>query len=405
MGASLALGVTPHGARAAERIGTPLAPWTPGMLDIHHISTGRGSSALIIGPDGTSAMVDAGAIYESLEFTISPKPDGSRRPGEWLGRYAKRHLRAIGSREIDYFILSHFHGDHMGAVNADLPLAPGGAYRLTGVSDVAQILPIRCFIDRNYPDYAYPLPIIDTDQQNYRAFIEEARKSGKTIERFAVGSKDQIRLLRKPAAFPDFAVRNLAANGEIWTGITDGTRQLYPDLKQVPGNYPTENMCSVALRLNYGLFSYYTGGDLTSSNNFGDDPWRDIETPVARIAGKVDVAVVNHHGYADAAGPGFMRALRPKAMIIQAWDSAHPVVSTLANMTSTRLYPDARDIYATAMKEENRIANRGLAKLASQNGHVVVRVAPGGRSFHIIVTDNGDEQDRVVSVHGPFSSG
>jgi hypothetical protein len=36
--------------------GAPLDPWTPGSLDIHHISTGLGNAALLILPDGTTCL-------------------------------------------------------------------------------------------------------------------------------------------------------------------------------------------------------------------------------------------------------------------------------------------------------------------------------------------------------------
>jgi len=45
---------------AAQSTGEPLPQWTPGTLDIHQISTGRGNAALFILPDGTTLLVDAG---------------------------------------------------------------------------------------------------------------------------------------------------------------------------------------------------------------------------------------------------------------------------------------------------------------------------------------------------------
>src|ERR1044072_2776377 len=44
----------------AQHPGQPLPPWTPGTLDIHQINTGRGNAALLIFPDGTSMLLDAG---------------------------------------------------------------------------------------------------------------------------------------------------------------------------------------------------------------------------------------------------------------------------------------------------------------------------------------------------------
>src|SRR6266851_1474104 len=70
-----------------------LEPWMPGNLDIHHISTGRGNSALLICPDGTSLMVDAGSV-STTKYMVTPRPDASRSSGEWIARYAQRHLSA-----------------------------------------------------------------------------------------------------------------------------------------------------------------------------------------------------------------------------------------------------------------------------------------------------------------------
>jgi len=47
-------------AAGAQQAGQSLPPWTPGTLDIHQINTGRGNSALLIFPDGTSLLLDAG---------------------------------------------------------------------------------------------------------------------------------------------------------------------------------------------------------------------------------------------------------------------------------------------------------------------------------------------------------
>jgi beta-lactamase superfamily II metal-dependent hydrolase len=390
-------------ARSAVAHGAPLPPWQLGMLDIHHISTGRGNCALFILPDGTSAMVDAGELHGEPQFLIDPKPNASRRSGEWMGRYAKRHLGAAGRREIDYFLLTHFHEDHMGWLVPDSPKGPAGAYRLTGVSDVAEIVPIDRFLDRDFPGYSYPAPQTRESALNYIAFINYQRTHGKTVERFKPGSNDQIALLRSSEKFDNFRIQNLVANGEVWTGFGTETRKQFPNLATLkPEDYPSENMCCAALRLSYGKFDYYTGGDLTCADNYGAEPWRDIETPVAQVAGPVEVAVVNHHGYYDADGPGFVRALRPQAFIIEAWDSAHPVVNTLQNMESKLLYPADRDIYATAMKEDNRIANKDVRNMKSTNGHVVVRVAPGGGSYEIVVTTNADESDYVVASYGPY---
>lgn len=65
-------------------------------------------------------------------------------------------------------------------------------------------------------------------------------------------------------------------------------------------------------------------------------------------------------------------------------------------MFSEQLYPGPREVYATTVMRENLLANGRLTRrLASHDGHVVVRVAPGGASFYVAVTGNADESDTV----------
>lgn len=383
---------------------SPLPPWTPGFLEIHHIATNRGNSTLLILPDGTTMMVDAGAIYGTTPYLSPLKPSAERRPGEWIGRYAQRRLRAASLNGIDVFMLTHLHGDHLGAVPPGAKASAEG-YVLTGISDVDAIVPIRRIVDRAAPDYSYPAPATLDFQQNYRSFLQAKQKAGGKAERFRVGVSSQFTLMHNPASYPSFEIRNLAANGEVWTGHGDRTEQRFPSLASLKeADYPSENCCSAAIRLKYGKFSYYTGGDLPCDTNYGADPWRDIETPVARACGPVSVAVANHHGYFNANGPEFVRALRPQVFVILAWDSAHPTVNTLATLFSKAIYPAPRDIFATLVKEENRIANKKTDDLRSRNGQVVVRVDPGGDTFRVHVLSNEDESDRVTASFGPYTA-
>lgn len=384
-----------------------LTPWIPGSLEIHHISTGRGNCAFILCPDGTTLLIDAGAQYHgsgalrSERYLISPKPDASLRPGQWIARYIQRRLRFCENKKIDYFILTHLHTDHMGGLNPDPAKAVKsklGNYELTGVSDVHEQVGIRRLIDRAYPDYNYPAELDDPHQKNYRAFVASFLAGGGHVERFIPGAVDQIVLQHGPQR-DDFQIRNLAANGEVWTGKEASTVKTFPDLKSLPmEDRPNENMCSLALRLVFGAFSYYNGGDLVHETHYGRLPWADIESAVALAAGPTTVALANHHGYVNGCGPEFVRQLRPRVFIISAWDSAHPTIPSLDNMLSSELYSENRLVFATALKPENIIATKRLAELKSGNGHVIVRVAsPKAEDFQVFITDNMDQADHVVT--------
>lgn len=379
--------------------------WSRGTLEIHHISTGRGNSTLCIFPDGTTLLIDAGAVRGNPELLAPLRPDGSRRPGEWIARYVQRRLAETRTDAIDAALLTHFHPDHMGDV-AGAPRSRFGGYRLSGITDVAELVPIRRLVDRGYPNYDFPAVRHDETLDNYRAFIADARRRGMTPERFTVGSSTQIRLAHGGASEAAFTVRNLAANGEVWNGRDDGTIARFPPPATLPpSDLPDENMCSCALKISYGPFAYFAGGDLTWTTADGDLPWRDIESPAARAAGHVDVAAVDHHGYYDGAGAEFVRTLHPRVFVLQAWHATHPALSTLDRLYSTRLYPGERDVFATAIVPASAAVNeRLIGRLRATAGHIVVRVAPGGAEYAVDVVDDRDEADRVIATFGPYVS-
>ena len=213
-------------------------------------------------------------------------------------------------------------------------------------------------------------------------------------------------LTREPAKHPAFQVRTIATNGEVWTGTGSATTRIFPALAGVPrDDWPTENMCSQGIRVSYGRFDYYTGGDIPGRPRPGYPDWHDVERPVAKAVRPVDVAVVNHHGNRDSTNDGFVATLRPRAWILPVWSSDHPGHDVLDRMYSSRLYPGPRDVFATNMIEANRIVIGPLLdRLASAQGHILIRVAPGGASYPVIILDDAAESYRVQKTFGPIAS-
>lgn len=413
-----AAAVVPAGAAAAgpvpapatgALVGRPLPAWSRGELDIHHISTGRGEAQLLILPDGTSLLVDAsGKTAEKPPFSLPTRPDASRPPGEWVARYVARVLPAP-AKAIDYAVLSHFHGDHMGAVVADSPLARSGGYRLSGITEIAEHLPIARIIDRGWPDYAWPAPLRSPNMDNYRRFLAwQGAHRGLEVERFEPGRRDQLQLVREPGAWPQFEIRNLYANGVVWTGLGNATRDLFPPVDSLaPGERPNENALSIAFRVSYGRFDYFTGGDLSSfeqATAFEPAPWTDVETPVGLATGPVDVMKANHHGTWDANSIPFLAALRPRVIVVGARAEGHPAQNAWRRMTSEQAWPGERDVFITGVSPATFRTTYGLDAARSTQGHVVVRAAEGGDSYRVFVLDDADERMTVTSVFGPYSS-
>ncbi len=213
-------------------------------------------------PDGTTLLVDAGAATPVGRAPIAPPlPDASRRPGEWIARYVLRMALASRDPILDYALVTHFHGDHLGFLSPESPRSALGDYQLAGITDVAELVPIRKVLDRGWSTYDFPAFTRDPSVDNYRRFLgARATRDGLTLERFQAGRADQIRLVRDADRCPEFEIRNLHVNGDVWTGSGDSTARIIPPLETLPKeDWPTENHCSAAFLLRYGTFSYFTG--------------------------------------------------------------------------------------------------------------------------------------------------
>lgn len=385
----------------AQAAGDVLPAPAPGGLDIHHINTGEGSAAFFVLPDGTTLLVDCGFgqdLTRPPKYKAPRKPDDSRLPGEWVARYLRK-VHPLGElAAIDYVVISHFHGDHMG-----------------GVPELLRHVRVERFFDRGWPDYQEPHPFGGPLAALYKAAVRgQAERHGMRVQRFEAGTNGQIVLRHRREGFPAFEVRNLAVNGEVWTGQGNDVRR-----HLAAGEKPSENALSIALRVRYGRFDYFTGGDLPGASASPAVPaWRDMEAAVAAVTGPIDVAVLNHHGNSDASSAFFLGVLQPRVCIAQVWAARQVDPETWARLRSEQLYPGPRDIFSTNGMWEGRVEHivrvfgddvgrrhvDALKGLAADQGHIVVRVAPGGASYRVLVLDDSDESQRVRSVHGPYTS-
>lgn len=393
-------------SRAGDAVGKAISPWKPGTLDIHQISTGRGNAGLYILPDGTTLLVDAGEMPEKTANHTPDRPDATRPAGERIVRYIRHALAHEPHPALDYAIMTHFHDDHMGGPSDKSRTAGCGAYKLAGLTQVGESLRIGRLLDRGWPDYSCPKPLNDTATTNYRAFVKwQTENNGLKVERFVPGRADQIVLLRNAKKYPNFHFRNVGANGEVWTGEGTAIQKIVPSLSTVPDSlWPHENVMSISFRLSYGKFDYFNGGDIPGVLSKGQPSWFDIETPVAKVVGPVDAAILNHHGYLDTHNEFFVSTLRPRVWTLSVWDKYHPTPGVWDRLQSTSLYEGPRDIFATDVHPANREAIKGLEKLASDSGHIVVRVAPGGKSFRVVIVSDRSESYQVTKVFGPYPS-
>lgn len=365
-----------------------LPEWQEGMLDIHFISTGSGNASFMVMPDGTTMLVDAGDLKRPDVRAPQRKPSTSKSVGEWIADYIRQFSPDGKDTELDYALITHFHGDHIGHEANAHGTGPGG-YALSGITEVGTLIPIHKLVNR---DETIPgMPAFCRD------FIEwQCKNNGMVHETARVGSSDQFALTRDKSSYPDFNIRVLFSHGQV--AARKGEKVAAKLYKK--GKSTSENNLSVGIRLDYGKFNFYTGGDISGVGSTGATTDEGMESLAARLIGPVDVAVLNHHGNRDTQSCEYISAVRPRVWIGACWGVRHPGEETIRRLSNRSLYDGDRDIYTTYMGNATReFMGRYLSDYKSLAGHIVVRVAPGGDSYDVYVLNDGSSIREVLSVN------
>ena len=371
--------------------------WQEGYLDIHCINTARGECTFYILPDGTTMLIDAGEIIDGIRQEGKPSlvdqvPDSQTRPYETYARYIRHFLPARAKGGIDYALASHFHQDHIGSVAESCPLDKEGGYYLTGMPGVNSLIPFRKVIDRIWPDYDSVRTEVTGKKAflNWQTFVAFHDKKGIfAAERFRIGATDQFTLVHHPGKYPEFTVRNIAANGIT----SDGGKET----NWYPQGMKRENPTSCCLLFSYGPFDWFTGGDAS-------DP--KIEIPVARAVGKkVEAMKTNHHLSWDTMDTLALEIYQPRVIVSQSYSDHRPDLPVLQdNILSDAAYSGPKSLYFTNMHPtvlEKMPSLEGIA--AGLKGHIVIRVAPGGKSFCVYILEDRDFSYRILKKDGPFT--
>ena len=388
-----------------------LPDWKEGYLDIHHISTGRGSSIFYILPDGTRLLVDAGDLGDPSRWkhkTIAPAvPDESKRPAEWIARYVEHFSKPLNKElYLDYAMISHFDNDHYGYLDHTAITVEGKPYKYSGMTHLANLVPIRTLIDRGYPDYDYPSPEAFRKRngkgfKNYELFLKEREEQGLKMEKFEVGTDKQLVLKNRAEKYKTFRIMNIAASGVMWSGKGNETRSII-DYDLYPQATPlNENSSSCVFRLEYGKFSYYFGGDICGSySRKKKNYWNDVQTPISKVIGKMDVAVADHHGFSDSMNKNLLDAMKPQSVIIPVWDYYHPQPATMKRITTDPF----RQVYAVGMAPDNRERLAEYGRIIKPEGHSVVRIYKGGKKYQIFVLNDKSLDYEIIYQSEVFSA-
>jgi beta-lactamase superfamily II metal-dependent hydrolase len=250
---------------------SPVA-WQPGQLHIGTIDVGQGDSTLIVSPDGKSLLID---VNESS----APK----------IASYLQS---VLGTKTVDYILLTHYHADHMGDY-VNLLKNNGVTVRTATYDRGGSRTEYNSTLYQTYYDY-----VTNTANNAHRTSIKE----GDTIN---MGPSMSI---------------NVVSAGNPATGTASGIK------------VTDENDNSIALKVKYNQLDYFVAGDLSGMT---ESYYTDIETTVAPKVGPVEVYRVDHHGSSHSSNQYFVDTLKPQQSIISCGLNSygHPdptIVSRLA---------------------------------------------------------------------------
>ena len=380
--------------------------WQKGQFQVHFIYTGVAESLFFIFPDGTTMLLDCGdhnVKSSAGEQAVPILPGDHLHAGEWIARYVQK-VNPNG-KSVDYMMLSHYHCDHAGSEvwYAGTETHSGESYVLSGFSQAAQQLDFSHAIDRLWPGYDTPLPMVDdankvfTHMKKFYDYMQSSR--GLQIESFRLGATDQIVPLHDTVK--GFSVRNVCGNGYI--SLPDGSVQdLYAELKANPPEYFNDNGMSLGLEFSYGPFRFFTAGDFCASPTLPTGGKRNIEESLAAAVLPCDVSKVNHHGYQSMPAK-LVSALRSRVWVSCVWRQDHNQSEVLSRLSSRSLYPGDRLICPGIFTPERKAADVGssylddIAPASSTGGHIVLNVEEGGEKYTITYLDARDESLSVLS--------
>jgi len=275
----------------------------PKTLDIYFIDVEGGAATLIVAPSGESLLIDSGF------------------PGERdAGRIARVALDVASLKQIDHYITTHWHQDHVG-----------------GIPKLSQLIPVKHFYDHGLPA-TLPQDIRPESIDAYKQTVQ-----GKSV---ALKPGDLIKLESTPKNSATLKILVLAANGLV-LGEQPGAPQIKvcgPNFAALPED-KSDNANSVGILLSFGRFKFFDGGDLT---------WN-VENRLAcprNLAGAVDVYQVDHHGVDNSNNPVLISALNPRVAIINSGPRKGGEARTFATLKGMKdlqaIYQLHRNLRTTA---------------------------------------------------------
>ena len=319
-------------------------------LDVYWIDSEGGGSTLIVTPAGESVLIDSG----------NP---GGRDPSRIVAA-----AKAVGLARLDYFLLTHFHGDHFG-----------------GIAEVAQQIPIGTIYQR-------AIPAGDPDGKVQSAFPTQIKPYREIAANRAALAPGVAIPLKMAASATPLELRCLAADQKFIEPTAARTKMKNPLTGAPKEIAPTDNDNSAVFVLTFGVFKFFDGGDLT---------WNleaKLVTPF-NLPGTVDVYQTNHHGLNVSNNPLLIQSLAPHVVVMNngpvkgGTPEAFAALKTTTTIQTLYQVHKSMNVPAATNTPDEFIANlndvRGADAVKCTANLIKMSVAPDGKSYTISIPSNG----------------
>jgi beta-lactamase superfamily II metal-dependent hydrolase len=288
-------------------------PASGGELTVRILDVGpvNGDSILITSPAGKTVLIDAGDTTK--------------------GKAVVDALKRNNIQQLDYFIATHPHPDHIG-----------------GSAEVFKAVKVLNVID-NGEKPSVPSSLTSPSKPTSSKQAPSAKKQAPSLTKFyddykaAVSASNAHYETAKPGTKYDLG------GGVLITVLAPSEPFFTKDQMKTGGNEPNAN--SIVVRLDYGKFSMLLAGDAeeqTEHRLLTKD--LDLEARVLKIG---------HHGSKYASSADFLKRVKPEIAIVScgAWNRyGHPSQAVLDRLKAANV-----KLYRTDLHGEITITTRGAA--------------------------------------------
>ena len=294
-------------------------PASGGELVVRILDVGpvNGDSILISSPGGKTVLIDAGDTTK--------------------GRVVVEALKRQNVQQIDYFIATHPHPDHIG-----------------GAAEIFKAVKVLNVIDNGAepsipPELAPPKPAAPTKKPAPPAPKTKTTKQAASITKFYDDYKAGITASGAKYEKAQPGTKYDLGGGALLTILAPSEPFFTKDKMKSGGNEPNAN--SIVARLDYGAFSMLLTGDAEEQTE------HTMLTKDLNL--EASVLKVSHHGSKYATTGDFLKRVKPAIAIIScgAWNRyGHPAQSVLDRL---RAQNPALKLFRTDVQGEITLTTRG----------------------------------------------